>query len=167
MIAGTGWTAAEVLEALDLAQPQGLRDVVSVQAGVNDQFRGLPVGQYAADLAELLERAIHLAGERPRRVMVVSIPDWSVTSHAPERDRPRESAAIRAFNAACRKVAVTAGALWADVTEASRSAGSDPAMLAGDGLHPSGEMYDAWVERILPIVEEMLDPGNDPGRPGR
>ena len=60
----------------------------------------------------LLDRAIGLAGDRARRVVVVSIPDWGVTRFAreqrprPRADRPRE---LDAFNAIARDEARPAG----------------------------------------------------------
>jgi lysophospholipase L1-like esterase len=32
----------------------------------------------------------------------------------------------------------------------------DAAMLADDGLHPSGAMYALWVDLALPVVVEMF-----------
>jgi lysophospholipase L1-like esterase len=29
--------------------------------------------------------------------------------------------------------------------------------VADDGLHPSGAQYALWVERIAPVVEQMLE----------
>jgi len=28
--------------------------------------------------------------------------------------------------------------------------------VADDGLHPSGKQYALWVDRIAPVVEELL-----------
>jgi lysophospholipase L1-like esterase len=29
-------------------------------------------------------------------------------------------------------------------------------MVATDGLHPSGDQYARWLERILPVVEGLV-----------
>jgi lysophospholipase L1-like esterase len=42
------------------------------------------------------------------------------------------------------------------VTRISRLAAKNPALIAGDGLHPSGKMYSMWAGLALPEVVEML-----------
>jgi lysophospholipase L1-like esterase len=44
----------------------------------------------------------------------------------------------------------------ADIYEISRRAASDPSLVAGDGLHPSGAQYALWVDAIQPAVQELL-----------
>jgi len=43
-----------------------------------------------------------------------------------------------------------------NVTKISRRAFSSANLMAGDGLHPSVEMYGLWVKEILPIAEKIL-----------
>jgi lysophospholipase L1-like esterase len=43
-----------------------------------------------------------------------------------------------------------------DITPISREAAGNPLLTAGDGLHPSGEMYRRWVELVEPITVEAL-----------
>jgi lysophospholipase L1-like esterase len=43
-----------------------------------------------------------------------------------------------------------------DVTSESRRAAGDATLLATDGLHPSGAMYTAWVESIVPAARRAL-----------
>lgn len=76
IVARTGWTTDELLAALDKADPQGPYDLVSLLIGVNNQFRGYPLVAYRQELRWLLSRAVALAGDHPRRVLVLSIPDW-------------------------------------------------------------------------------------------
>ena len=42
------------------------------------------------------------------------------------------------------------GARYVDITPISRRAGRDPALMADDGLLPSGEMYRLWSDKVLP-----------------
>ena len=53
-------------------------DLVTLLIGVNNQYRGRDLDNYRSEFRALLERAIALAGNRPQRVVVVSIPDWGV-----------------------------------------------------------------------------------------
>lgn len=157
IIAVTGWTTGELAAGMDAAAPSGPRDLVSLLIGVNNQYRGLDVGEYRAEFRALLARAIALAGN-PRRVIVLSIPDWGVTPFAEGRDRAAIATGIDRFNAVNREEAAAAGARYVDVTAVSRRAAADASLTASDGLHPSGAMYAAWAELVLPHALAALEP---------
>ena len=156
IIARTGWTTRELSLAIDSADPQGPYEVVTLMIGVNDQFRGRDVMDYQANFETLLRRAIVFAGGDPSRVIVVSIPDWSVTPFAEGSDRARLSGEIELFNTSCRNVAEATGVRYVDVTPVSREAETDRDLLARDLLHPSGKMYAAWTDLILPEAIAIL-----------
>ena len=156
IIATTGWTTGELRAALDRAAPRGPFDLVSLLVGVNNQYRGRALAEYQTEFQGLLERASHLAGAQPRRVIVLSIPDWGVTPFASGRDRAAIGRAIDQFNAVNAGAAQRAGAHYVDVTPFSRQAAIDAALIAGDGLHPSGKMYAEWARLALPAAREGL-----------
>ena len=155
VVARTGWTTAELDEGVDAAVPVGPYDLVTVLIGVNDQFRGGYPDEYRVELAALLARAVGFADGDPGRVIVVSIPDWGVTPFAAARGEIYVSGLIDAFNGVAREEAGRAGAAWVDVTSISRV--PDLALLAADGLHPSGAQYERWVAEILPTARGILD----------
>lgn len=146
VIARTGWTTDELNAAIDEADPKGPFDLVTLLIGVNNQYRGRSADEYRTQFTALLQRAIGFAGGEPRRVVVVSIPDWGVTPFAEGRDRARIAAEIDQFNAINREEAARAGTKWVDITPISR--GTDPALVAADGLHPSGKQYEEWMREI-------------------
>jgi len=74
--------------------------LVSLLIGVNNQYRGLSLDAYRAEFSSLLDWAVQLADGKLQSVIVLSIPDWSVTPFAAGRDRSQISAQIDAFNAA-------------------------------------------------------------------
>ena len=149
IVAKTGWTVDDLAAALEESEPSGPYDLVSLQIGVNDEYRGREPEIYRGELRVMLHRAQAYAGGRPQRVIVLSIPDWSVTPFAARRGQPGAAAEIERFNAVCREEASRAGARWVDVTPESRDAGKDPSLLADDGLHPSPIMYAAWAKLAL------------------
>jgi lysophospholipase L1-like esterase len=160
IIARTGWTTAELLAAIDATSPPPRADfdLVSLQIGVNDQYRGLGANVFRAGFTSVLERAVlHAAGD-PRRVVVVSIPDWSVTPFAASDRRGVKAIAaeIDNFNATARVATRQAGTGFADVTTDSRRAIDNRTLIAGDGLHPSAAMYANWVRLILPAALSAL-----------
>jgi len=159
-IARTGWTTAELLDGIAAASPPPLpiHDLVTLLIGVNDQYRGYGVDAFTSGFERLLARATEFAANDPHRVIVLSIPDWSVTPFARSDPRGREAIAaeIDAFNAIARRRTTASGAAFVDVTEDSRRAAEDRTLLAADSLHPSASMYASWVELIEPAVRHAL-----------
>ena len=156
IVARTGWTTDELSAAIDAAKPQGPFDLVTLLIGVNDQYRGRNVESYRGGFTALLDRAVAFAGNDPRRVVVVSIPDWGVTPFAADRDRAQIAAEIDRYNGVNRDEAGRAGAHYADIGTVSREAASRPDLTASDRLHPSPDLYRRWVEIILPKARLAL-----------
>jgi lysophospholipase L1-like esterase len=156
IIATTGWTTDELAEGIRRARTHPPYDLVTLLIGVNNQYRGRPLGEYREQFRELLATAISFAGGEPARVVVLSIPDWGATPFAEGRDRDQISAEIDAFNAVNHEEATAAGVAYVDVTPISRQAPSNPSLIAADGLHPSGAMYREWAELVLPFATRVL-----------
>lgn len=145
-----------MLRAIEAQGELGEYDLVSLLIGVNDQFQGLSIDGYRERFRELLAVAIAAAGNRPDRVMVLSIPDWAYTPFAEMIERPTVSAEIDAFNAVAREESEAAGVHYFDITQFTRPEVFDPALIADDGRHPSTKMYAMWVAMVLPDVLEIL-----------
>ncbi len=158
IIATTGWTTDELDDAITAAEPLGEFDLVSLLIGVNNQYRGRDLNEYRVQFAALLWRAVGFTGNRPDRVLVLSIPDWGVTPFAEQsgRDTGVISREIDAFNATAREACELRGIRYLDITGASRECGAEPAMLADDGLHPSAAMYAEWTRLALPVARTAL-----------
>lgn len=156
IVATTGWTTAQLSAAIAAADLDDAYDLVSLQIGVNNQYQGRSPAEYRQEFVSLLARASALAGDDPARVIVLSIPDWGVMPFAAGRDRAAIRAEIDAFNAINRQAAQAAGVRYVDVTPISRQAAADDALLAPDGLHPSGQMYAAWVDLVYPVALAAL-----------
>jgi len=146
IIAKTGWTTDELNAAIDAANVTETYDLVTLLIGVNNQYRGRDAEQYRGEFAALLRRAIGFAGGDAQKVIVVSIPDWGVTPFAEGRDRAKIASEIDRYNAINREETQRAGARYVDITPISR--GNDTALVAADGLHPSGKQYGQWVKLI-------------------
>ena len=175
IIARTGWTTDELSAAMDRHAFHPPYDLVTLLIGVNNQYRAgqepkRPEGQggpggagrdldnYRSEFRTLLERAIALAGNRPQRVVVVSIPDWGVTRFGRHsgRDTAKVAHELDLYNAANAEIATALHARYADVTPASRNGGDHADMLVGDGLHPSAAMYRRWLGAIEPQARAAL-----------
>lgn len=157
IIARTGWTTDELSAAMDGTALHPPYTLVTLLVGVNNQYRGRGLDDYRAQFRALLQRAVALAGDDARRVIVVSIPDWGVTPFAmgEGRDPSQVAAQIDAFNTIAREEADAAHARHVDITGISRAPGVR-GMLSADGLHPSAAQYTRWVHAIAPVAQEIL-----------
>ena len=156
IVARTGWTTDELDAAIDSAALHPPYDLASLLIGVNNQYRGRPLGEYGEQFDTLLERAIRFAGGAGGRVLVLSIPDWGCTPFAAGRDAAVITAEIDAFNAANRRISLERGAVYVDITDATRELGVGPDSVVGDGLHPTAVVYEMWARRALPAALAVL-----------
>lgn len=158
IIARTGWTVDELDAGIDTADPHGPFDLVTLLIGVNDQYRGADPEAYRPGFARMLARAVALAGGDARRVVVLSIPDWGATPFGRRGGRgpARISAEIDRFNEVNRQEALEAGVRFVEITPVSRRAASEPSLLAPDGLHYAGPMYQEWARLALAAAAEAI-----------
>lgn len=156
IVARTGWTTDELWQGIQDTEIEPPYDLVSLLIGVNNQYRGYDIDQYREQFSFLLNKAIEYAGGNPDRVLVLSIPDWGVTPFAAGRDREKIAKEIGAFNAVNREESEKAGVHYVDVMPGSRQAMNDSALIASDGLHPSGRMYSEWARLAYPEALKAL-----------
>lgn len=156
IIARTGWTTTELLAGIQNSQPDSVYDLVTLLIGVNDQYRGLGINYYRNGFLKLLSKAIQFAGNDTDRVIVLSIPDYSVTPFAQNSDTNKIRQELDQFNALNQELSLQAGVHYVNITPISRKALKDRTYLAPDNLHPSGKMYWEWVELALPIAAKIF-----------
>jgi len=154
IIAKTGWTTRQLLDAIDREAPQP-QDLVSLLIGVNNQFQKQDFSIFQAEFDELLSRSLELAFDRRNRVFVVSIPDYGVTPFGADRG-VEVGVEIDKYNNFIRERCVAMDISYIDVTGISRELMDEEDALASDQLHPSALQYAMWVEVILPKVKELL-----------
>lgn len=149
IIAKTGWTTGELMNAMSQAQFLPSYDLVTLLIGVNNQYRGLPAEDYAAEFEKLLKSAIKLADGKPSNVIVVSIPDWGATPFAKGRDRGAITEQINDFNLRNSRISSKHNVKYVEITIGSREAFINSDLVASDKLHPSGLEYKRWAEAVL------------------
>jgi acyl-CoA thioesterase I len=151
-----GYTSADVIEhelpLLGALEPE----LLTLLIGVNDVVQEVPEGTYAANVAVILDAMLdHVdAG----RIVCVATPDYTRTPRGADYGDPalRSDAIVRA-NAILREACELRGMTFVpDVFEISEQASVEPALVASDGLHPSGEQYRRWVDVIAPVVQQLL-----------
>lgn len=156
IIARTGWTTDELKAKIVSEKITKTYDLVSLLIGVNNQYRGRSVEQFRTEFIDLLETAIKFAGNKPEHVFVVSIPDWGVTPFGGKGQNKSISEQIDLFNKVKKEETEKKGILFIDITPISRQAINDVSLIAEDGLHPSGKMYQQWVEIISPELLKKI-----------
>lgn len=160
IIARTGWTTAELQEGIAVSGVIQKFDFVTLLIGVNNQYRKDSKDVYRKEFKELLKTAVDFAKGNKDHVFVVSIPDWGVTPFAKKSGRNQQEigAEIDAFNKICKEETLALGISYTDITPASRNAALDLALVASDGLHPSGKMYKDWALNVAPAVVKAFKP---------
>lgn len=163
-LAVNGYTSADVIDR-ELPALDGLdAELLSLLIGVNDVVQGVPDGVFGANVAVILDRLLELVPAD--RVVCVATPDFTRTPRGSDYGDPEaQSDAIVRFNAILREACEQRGAAFvAEIFEISLRAGDEPALVASDGLHPSGDQYRHWVDAIEPVMRARL---GDPVAPHR
>jgi lysophospholipase L1-like esterase len=127
----------------------------TVLIGVNDVVRGVAPAVYEANVVTILDTLLGLlpAG----RIVTVATPDYTVTpAGADYGDTRVRHAGIVAVNALMARLASQGAICFVDTFDLSLRAAQDRSLVASDGLHPSGAQYALWVERIAPVVADLL-----------
>lgn len=157
IIAKTGWTTDELSAAINGANLKGSYDVVTLLIGVNNQYRVREIENYRKEFRELLKTSIDYANGNVNHVYVLSIPDWGVTPFGlkDERGEKKIREAIDLFNTIGQQESHEAKVHYINITPFSREAKNDAALIASDGLHPSGKMYKVWAEKLAAEIVEI------------
>jgi lysophospholipase L1-like esterase len=160
IVAKTGWTTDELLAAMQKQAFHPPYDFVTLLVGVNNQYRGRSLENYRVEFEQLLQWAITLSGNRPGRVIVLSIPDWGVTPFAAGRDRAQIAREIDLFNQANAAISDRYATQYINITTGTREAAIDETLVAADGLHPSAKEYAKWAQAIAGLIKKQLEPLN-------
>jgi lysophospholipase L1-like esterase len=155
-IAQTGWTTANLQNAITSQNPSPTYDIVSLLIGVNDQYQGMDTAGYAIRFTQLLEKSVQLAKGMKSNVFVLSIPDYSVTPFVSQANKARVRMEVDWFNTINKRITLAYGVSYTDITPSTREAETNPALLATDNLHPSGLEYKKWADMLAPKIKAVL-----------
>ncbi len=156
IIARTGWSTYDLLYELTQYPVPNNYQLVTLLIGVNNQFRRIPLENYETEFRQLLTYSVNRAGGNPKRVIVLSIPDYSVTPFARSSNRTQIAAEIDLFNERNRAITNSAGISYINITDLSREAAKDPALLTNDSLHYSRKYYAQVAEKITALAVDKL-----------
>jgi len=152
----TGWTTAEAiaheLPLFRAAQP----DFATLMIGVNDWVQGVEPAVFRERLAHLMDEMLAILPNE-QRLLVVNIPDFSVTPDGPTYARGCDiCAGLTSFNRIIAEEAQRRRLSVVDIFPISQQMRGRPELIAADGLHPSAEAYALWEESIFPAARAVL-----------
>jgi lysophospholipase L1-like esterase len=150
-----GFTSTELI-GIELPQLKNLDpDFVTLLIGVNDVVQRVSEQRYTENVEYIFGEL--LKDLPPERVVVVSIPDYTRTPRGADFGQPdAQRAAISRFNEIMESQAAERGIAFVDISVVADRTGANPALVARDQLHPSGEQYSRWVDFIAPVVLELF-----------
>src|SRR5690606_9560764 len=158
IIAQTGWTTANLISAIETANPSSDYDLVTLLIGVNNQYQHQNFSIYETEFVTLVNKAKSLASNDLSNVIVVSIPDYAYTPFGQGFANPDEiSTEIDQYNQFAESYCAQNNISYVYITDITREGLEQPNLVASDGLHPSSLAYTEFVERILPIAVEKLN----------
>lgn len=154
-IAATGWTTRRLLQSIRTSlDTEKDYNLISILIGVNNQYQRMDISMFEPDLMEIIDKALEVLKQDTSRLLILSIPDYAYTPFG--RAQASISQEIDAYNSLKKTVASRYNIAFIDITPISRLGLGRPELVAGDGLHPSGQQYKEWVEQIMPRLDLPL-----------
>jgi lysophospholipase L1-like esterase len=149
IVAKNGWTSIDLENAIvELTSKKNTYQLVTILIGVNNHYQDRSILEFESSFQSVLKSAIVLTGNNPKKVFVLSIPDWGITPFAAGRDKQKIATEIDAYNLICEQYAKKYGANFLNITQGYRLNGFKSDYLAIDGLHPSKLEYAEWSVKL-------------------
>ena len=154
VIARTGWTTTNLINAILTENLSSNYDLVTLLIGVNNQFQGKPFSVYETEFPELINTAISKTKGDKNNLIVLSIPDYAYTPFG--NGNMNISTDIDKYNAFAENYCSNNDIVFINITDITRMGLDNTALVASDGLHPSELAYSKFVEKILPSALDKL-----------
>jgi acyl-CoA thioesterase I len=155
IIAKTGWTTTNLINAITTENPDTNYDLVTLLIGVNNEYQGKPFSIYENEFPQLVNTAITKAKGIKNKIIVVSIPDYAFTPFGKGNTKITEN--IDKYNGFAESYCNANNITFVNITDITRMGLDNPELVASDGLHPSKLAYSKFVERLLPISIKKLE----------
>lgn len=150
----SGYTVEDAVRA-ELPVVKRLQpDFVTVLIGANDDFIQKNPEIYERELKGFLDELQSIL-KNPKNIVLVTIPDYSISPSASDNNTEGISESIKEYNAIIEDEVEKRGLKVADIFPISQTmTGADD--YISDGLHPSAKGYAKWEKVIFPVVFELL-----------
>lgn len=154
VIARTGWTTTNLIDAIDAENLTADYDLVTLLIGVNNQYQRKDFSIYESEFPKLVNTAIKAGNNDKKNIIVVSIPDYAFTPFG--RGNTSISSDIDNYNNFAKNYCEANGITFVNITDITREGLTNTALVASDNLHPSTLAYTKFVGRILPFALEKI-----------
>lgn len=154
VIARTGWTTTNLMNAIEDENISEDFDLITLLIGVNNQYQGKDFALYKKEFPLLVSTAMKAGKNDKSNVIVVSIPDYAFTPFG--GGNKTISKEIDLYNEFAKNYCIQIGIPFVNITDITRNGLIDKDLVASDGLHPSALAYTKFVERLLPLAIEKL-----------
>jgi acyl-CoA thioesterase-1 len=152
----TGWTTQQAIDRELPIFNESKPNFATLQIGVNDWVQSVDAQTFRKRFNFLVDQMLGVLRD-PKRLLVVTIPDFGVTPTGPRYARGRNiSEGIASFNKIINEETARRGLHIVDVFELSKRMEKDKSLVAADGLHPSAKEYAEWEKLIFPVGLELL-----------
>ena len=157
IIAQTGWTTSNLINAIKEAQPSTNYNLVTLLIGVNNQYQSREFSIYEQEFPTLVQTAITLAKGNKDNVIVLSIPDYAYTPFGQQiGNATKISTELDRYNTFAKSYCDTNGVTFINITDITRQGLKETYLVASDGLHPSEKAYSLFVDRIAPKARVVV-----------
>ena len=150
ILAKTGWTTRNLMEAIQSENLNPEYDFVSLLIGVNNQYQGKSRKIYVKELEKLIAFGLSKV-DNSKNFILLSIPNYGITPFGENWSSYITSELIW-YNEQIKEAAAKYHLTYVDIYDISLLAEKNLSLLAKDMLHPSAEMYGLWVEKIIQII---------------
>lgn len=150
----TGWTTQDLIDnelaVFDSSHPT----FTTLLIGVNDWVQGVNEASFHKNLNFILD---HIQKKIPKNILLITIPDFSVTPDGPKYSKGRNiTEGISAFNKIIVAEAKKRNLKYVDIFPVSLQMKGVPDLIAKDNLHPSAKEYAIWETLIYPVAFDVL-----------
>jgi lysophospholipase L1-like esterase len=154
IIAKTGWTTTNLINAINSENIASDYSFTTLLIGVNNQYQNKSFSIYEDEFPKLVNTAIQSVGGNPKKLIVLSIPDYAFTPFG--NGDSKISIEIKKYNDFAKLYCNQNNITFLNITDITEQGLTDSTLVANDGLHPSKKAYSKFVERLFPIVLEKL-----------
>jgi lysophospholipase L1-like esterase len=144
--------------AIDLQLPQLLAakpDVATILLGANDVFRGHELVRFQREYTELVDK-VQATVSDPHAVILVTIPDFTVTDMGRQYGSPYMKKNLEEYNRVIRDEGARRGLPVAELANISQEFVQNGRYLSPDGLHPSAAEYARWANEMKPHMVRIF-----------
>ena len=150
----TGWTTQDLIDnelsTFDSSSPT----FATLLIGVNDWVQGVNEENFHSNLNIILD---HVQKKIGNKLVLITIPDFSVTPDGPKYSKGRNIAeGLTAFNKIIMSEAQKRNLKCVDIFPISQEMKGNAALVYKDNLHPSAKEYAIWENLIYPVVYGVL-----------